>query len=162
MQSTTVPYFLIQFIWSIITKSAIPHSIASNYTTTSLLIQQSMNSTPSYYINNTTSYDDRPPTAGGPPPMRTPGAARRTLNQLPKTMNSVLLYCFSVFAICVTDIHPKTHKPRGRASDVSTISTCFFLLFLTWFTAHSPTNLCEKGWGYHCSVLVWLLAFLLN
>ena len=33
---------------------------------------------------------------------------------------------FTVFAICVTDIYPKTHKPRGRASDVSTISTCFF------------------------------------
>ena len=31
--------------------------------------------------------------------------------------------------------------------------------FLTWFTVHSPTNLCEKGWGYHCRVLVWLLAF---
>ena len=26
------------------------------------------------------------------------------------------------------------------------------------FTAHPPTNLCEKGWGYHCCVLVWLLA----
>ena len=25
-----------------------------------------------------------------------------------------------------------------------------------------PTNLCEKGWGYHCRVLVWLLALLLN
>ena len=33
MQSTTVPYFLIQFIWSIITKSTIPHSIANNYVT---------------------------------------------------------------------------------------------------------------------------------
>ena len=26
------------------------------------------------------------------------------------------------------------------------------------YTAHSPTNLCENGWGYHCCVLVRLLA----
>jgi len=30
--------------------------------------------------------------------------------------------------------------------------------YMSWFTAHSPTNLYEKGWGYHCCVLVRLLA----
>ena len=84
--------------------------------------------------SDTTSYpllyknkDDHLTAAGGPPPMRAPGAARRTLNQQPKTMNSVLLYCFFFLFLpfCVTDIYPKTHKPRRRASDVSTISTCF-------------------------------------
>ena len=33
-----------------------------------------------------------------------------------------------------------------------------FRFIISWFTAHSPTNLCEKGWGYHCRVLVRLLA----
>ena len=48
---------------------------------------------------------DRPPATGGPPPMRTPGAARRTPRQLPKTMNFVLLYCgFFCFAIFLQKI----------------------------------------------------------
>ena len=36
------------------------------------------------------------------------------------------------------------------------------VFFMLLFTAHSPTNLCEKGWGYHCCVLVWLLALFAN
>ena len=72
---------------------------------------------------------DRPPATGGPPPMRTPGAARRTPRQLSKTMNLVLLYCvFSVLPFVLSiSASPKTNKPRGRASDVSTISTCLSL-----------------------------------
>ena len=79
-----------------------------------------------------------------------------------KTKTCYLCYimCFSCFChLCYMcyeiSTGRKTNKPRGRASAVSTISTCFLMLL---FTAHSPTNLCEKGWGYHCCVLVWLLA----
>ena len=75
---------------------------------------------------------DRLPAAGGPPPMRTPGAARRTLRQPSKTMNCVLLYCvfFPVLPFVLSiSASPKTNKPRGRASDVSTISTCFSLCY---------------------------------
>ena len=80
----------------------------------------------------------------------------------PRLCHVLLSYCVLCFAIFVIRYpRTKTYKPRGRASDVSTISTCFFFM-CSKFTAHSPTNLCEKGWGYHCSVLVWLLALLLN
>ena len=39
-------------------------------------------------------------------------------------------YCvFSVLSFVLSiSASPKTHKPRGRASDVSTISTCFFFM----------------------------------
>ena len=40
---------------------------------------------------------DCSPAAGVPPPMRIPGAARRTPNQLTKTMHFVLLNCFLLF-----------------------------------------------------------------
>ena len=111
----------------------------------SSILHQSMHSIPSYYKTNATSYDDRLHAAGGPPPMRAPGAARRTLNQQTKTMNSVLLYCFSVFAICVTDIYPKTHKPRGRASDVSTISTCFYFFCHDLLPTPPPISVRKAG-----------------
>ena len=63
---------------------------------------------------------------------------------------SVLPFVLSISA------SPKTNKPRGRALDVSTISTCFSLCYNILPTP--PPNLCENGWGYHCRVLVWLLA----
>ena len=37
-----------------------------------------------------------------------------------------------------------------------------FLFVMIYCPPPPPTNLCEKGWGYHCRVLVWLLALLLN
>ena len=74
--------------------TTIDTTISRYYT---LLIQQSMHPIPAYYNNNATSYDVHPPAAGEPPPMRIPGAARRTLHQLTKTMNYVLLYCFFCF-----------------------------------------------------------------
>ena len=76
----------------------------------------------------------------------------------PRICYVLLSYCVSCFVICYPISPDQDHKPRGRASDVSTISTCFS--FMSWFTAHYPTNLCEKGWGYHCRVLVRLLALL--
>jgi len=87
------------------------------------------------------------------------GAAGGT--QCPSSRPRICHLCyhivFSVLPFVLSDIcRTEDHKPRGRASDVSTISTC--LSYMSWFTAHSPTDLCEKGWGYHCCVLVWLLA----
>ena len=91
------------------------------------------------------------------------GAEGRTpcLTQDQDMLFLLYIVCFSCFChLCYMcyeiSTGRKTNKPRGRASAVSLISTCFFLMLL--FTAHSPTNLCEKGWGYHCRVLVWLLA----
>ena len=65
------------------------------------------------------------------PPMRTPGAARRTPRQSPRQWilcyyTVFLLFCHFCYSISA---YPKTHKPRGRASDVSTISTCFSLCY---------------------------------
>ena len=69
-----------------------------------------------------------------------------------------VIICFFLFCHLWYSIsaYPKTHKPRERASDVSTISKCFSLMLS--YTAHSPTNFFENGWGYHCRVLVRLLA----
>jgi hypothetical protein len=113
------------------------------------------------YISLSQSYPeqgDRLPAAGGPPPMRIPGAARRTPRHPPRLWISCYYIVFFLLChLCYSiSAFPKTHKPRGRASDVSTISTCFS--FMLSYTAHSPTNLYECGWGYHCRVLVRLLA----
>ena len=44
----------------------------------------------------------------------------------PRLCHFMLSYCVLCFAICVIRYpRTKTYKPRGRASDVSTISTCF-------------------------------------
>ena len=88
-----------------------------------------------------------------------PGAAGGTQHPspCPRPCHALLSYCVLCFAIFVIRYpRTKTYKPRGRASDVSTISTCFS--FMSCFTAHFPIELCEKGWGYHCCVLVWLFA----
>ena len=59
---------------------------------------------------------------------------------------------FVLFDICRTE----DHKPRGRASDVSTISTCVSL-YVQWFTAHSPTqSLWERAGGI---TVVYLCGF---
>ena len=81
-----------------------------------IYLYKSMHSIPSYYNHNTTSYDDRLPAAGGPPPMRAPGAARRTLHQLTKTMNYVLLYCFSVlpFVLLISTRRPISREDAHR------------------------------------------------
>ena len=66
-----------------------------------------------------------------PPPMRIPGAARRTPRHYPRLW--ILCYYIVFFLFChlcySISAYPKTHKPRGRASDVSTISTCFSLCY---------------------------------
>ena len=60
------------------------------------------------------------------------------------------------------DIHrDEANKPRGRASDVSTISTCVFLYVTIYCPLPHPISV-RTGWGYHCCVLVRLLALLLN
>ena len=42
----------------------------------------------------------------------------------------VIILFFSVLPFVLSiSAYPKTHKPRGRASDVSTISTCFSLCY---------------------------------
>ena len=67
----------------------------------------------------------------------------------------ILFLLFLTFVLLISTRRPISRKdahrmyPRYRR----------VFSFLPWFTAHSPTNLCEKGWGYHCHVLVWLLAF---
>ena len=70
--------------------------------------------------------------------------------------------CFPANAIYMLymlyDIHrDEANKPRGRASDVSTISTCVFLYVTIYCPLPHPISV-RTGWGYHCCVLVWLLA----
>ena len=75
---------------------------------------------------------DRPPATGGPPPMRIPGAARRTPRHYPRLCISCYYIVFFLFChLCYSiSAYPKTHKPRRRASDVSTISTCFLYVII--------------------------------
>ena len=59
-----------------------------------------------------------------------PRAAGGTQRQspCPRLCHVLLSYCVLCFAISVIRYpRTKTYKPRGRASDVSTISTCFSL-----------------------------------
>ena len=162
ISASTLPYPLIQ--------RSMTHYTITNTTIYSVAIiympqskQQSMIWHSEYKNYRTIIHEqgDRSPAAGGPPPMRIPGAARRTPNQLSKTVNFVLLYCFfCVFYLCYSiSASPKTHKPRGRASDVSTISTCFSVFYDLLPT---PPPISVRKVGYHCRVLVWLLALLLN
>ena len=71
------------------------------------------------------------------PPTDAPAKRSDRKDALPKTMSKTIfktlschaIYCVSCFAICVIRYpRTKTHKPRGCASDVSTISTCFYML----------------------------------
>ena len=120
MQSLTLPHLLIQSMTThTITNSAIQQSITS---------QQSMLWHSDYKAYRVIIHDqgDRPPAAGGPPPMRTPGAARRTLNQLPKTMNFVLLYCFSIFPFVLLI---STRRPISR-EDAHRMYPRYLLVFL--------------------------------
>ena len=73
-----------------------------------------------------------------------------------------VIYCvspvFAIYAICVM-----RYPPNGRLISREDAHPLYpryprVLNYMLLFTAHSPTNLCEKGWGYHCCVLVWLLA----
>ena len=65
------------------------------------------------------------------PPDAHTRSGKEDATPLSKTMNFVLLYCFFLFChLCYSiSAYPKTHKPRGRASDVSTISTCFSVCY---------------------------------
>ena len=61
-----------------------------------------------------------------------PGAAGGTQHPspCPSPCHALLSYCVLCFAIFVIRYpRTKTYKPRGRASDVSTISTCFSLCY---------------------------------
>ena len=68
----------------------------------------------------------------------------------------LLFYCVSCFVIFVIR-YPRT-KTISREDAHPMYPRYLRVFFMSWFTAHSPTNLCEKGWGYHCCVLVRLLA----
>ena len=101
-------------------------------------------------------------------------SGRRDTQARPKTRHAMLCYsrprhtmqcyllCFPVNAIFMLymfyDIHrDEAHKPRGRASDVSTISTCVSLYVIIYCPLPHPISV-RTGWRYHCCVLVWLLA----
>jgi hypothetical protein len=72
------------------------------------------------------------------------------MDEKPKTMTKNVL-CHAIilfFAIFATRYPPerKPHKPRGRASDVSTISTCFLCTCMI-YCPPTPPELCENGLG---------------
>ena len=65
-----------------------------------------------------------------------------------------ILFCALPFLLYDTH-RDEDHKPGGRASDVSTISTC--VSYMLWFTAHSPTqSLWERAGGI---TIVYLCGF---
>ena len=111
---------------------------------------------PSYY---TTIWLATPGRRKTPSDAHAHGATART--QSPKTMpkNCHLCYhiVFTVMPFVLYDIYrTEDHKRRGRASKISTISTCFSFVCHKLLPPH-PISV-RKGWGYHCRVLVWLLA----
>ena len=62
--------------------------------------------------------------------------------------------CYSISAIRRPISREDAHRMYPRYPRVF---FCF-VFFMLSFTAHSPTNLFENGWGYHCGVLARLLA----
>ena len=62
-----------------------------------------------------------------------------------------VIILFTVLPFVLSDIcRTEDHKPRGRASDVSTISTCIFYMFNDLLPT-PPPNLCENGLGVSLS-----------
>ena len=85
---------------------------------------------------------------GGPPPdapyQERPGGRHA---KHPRICLCVIILFFSVLPFVLFDIcRTEDHKPRGRASDVSTISTCVFF-FCHDLLPTPPPNLCENGLG---------------
>ena len=93
-----------------------------------------------------------------PPPMRIPGPARRMPSQLSKTMPFVLSYCFFLFLLFRAIRYLPLRRPISR-EDAHRMYPWYPRVFLyVIIYCPLPSNLCESGWGYHCRVLVWLLA----
>ena len=95
----------------------------------------------------------------GRPWMRKLRRSRR--NAMPKLSLKIMLFpvillCFVLCHFCYPISPDQDHKPRGRASDVSTISTCFFLYVMIYCPL--PHQSPWESLGYHCCVLVRLLA----
>ena len=96
---------------------------------------------------------------GGPPPdapyQERPGGRHAKHPRICLLCYHIVFFSvlpFVLFDICRTE----DHKPRGRASNVSTISTCVSL-YVQWFTAHSPTqSLWERAGGI---TVVYLCGF---
>ena len=116
-----------------------------------------------YYILMITIPGERPPCTHsrdwGPPPdapyQERPGGRHAKHPRICLLCYHIVFFPvlpFVLFDICRTE----DHKPRGRASDVSTISTRVSLYF-QWFTAHSPTQtLWERAGGI---TVVYLCGF---
>ena len=75
----------------------------------------------------------------------------------PRICYVLLSYCVSCFVIFVIR-YPRTKTISREDAHPMYQRYPRVFPFMSLFTAHSPTNLCEKGWGYHCCVLVRLLA----
>ena len=86
-----------------------------------------------------------------------PGAAGGTQRPrpCPRLCHFMLSYCVLCFAICVIRYpQTKTYKPRGRASDVSTISTCFsFSVMIYCPLPHQ--SLWERGVSLSCTCVAF-------
>ena len=134
----------------------------SNYYVLWLILLQPITSSWSLYPVNVRH---APITATGGPPPDAPYQERPGGRHAKQPRLCLLCYhiVFSVLPFVLFDIcRTEDHKPRGRASDVSTISTCVFLSVMIYCPLPHPISV-RTGWGYHCSVLVRLLAlFLLN
>ena len=89
-----------------------------------------------------------------------PGAARRTPRQTSKNMHFVLSYCFFLFCHLCYSISAEL-KTISR-EDAHPMYPRYLRVLLYMFNDLLPTppsNLCENALGYHCRVLVRLLAF---
>ena len=147
-QSNTLPYLLI--IKSMTIYTIIHSAIQQSITTIQSIVWHSEYKAYRVIIHE---QGDRLPAAGGPLPMRTPGAARRTINQLSKTMNFVfftVFYCFCHLCYLISARRPISREDAHQI---------FFLRknrinLAKWAKSHTSTQqwypqpvLTEIGWG---------------
>ena len=151
--------------WSLLLQQLFRHYATRYYSTyyaTMILIATA------YYVTMIPISGKRPPCTHSrdwrtPARCAIPGAARRTPRQTSKNMPFVLSYCFFLFChLChsisaglKTISHEDAHLMYPRYSRV------FLIVCQIYCPLPHPISV-RTGWGYHCRVLVRLLAFLLN
>ena len=88
-----------------------------------------------------------------------PGAARRTPRQTSKNMPFVLSYCFFLFCYLCYSISAELKTISREDAHLMYLRylRVFFLSVMIYCSIPHPISV-RTGWGYHCSVLVRLLA----
>jgi hypothetical protein len=95
-----------------------------------------------------------------PHQMPIPGAARRMPRQISKNMSFVLSYCF--FCFCHLCYPISAGLKTISRKDAHLMYSRYLRVSIHMLMIYCPLPhliSVRAGWGYHCCVLVWLLAF---